>query len=347
MRISLPVGVAVMAAVLWACAAAPAPSAPPPEADESVSRLPLLRIGRSLHFRGRSKTDLSQPDVAPNPMVGFLLSQLLVTGEDGEGRFTLEEQNGIYSADGTSLDRLGTARDQRTRIIHIDPAAGRVSMEPQITRPPSGTSRRSRALAVRTTDDGFGLNAAARSAAGLTSVILPPAVFASLAAGETVVHDFDFWLVSSTPGEDLGVLTAVPPATAPPAGARGRVRGRTELKPLDQEPFKVTWRMPLSPAERHEATPVQRPDEQFDLPGLAVAVNMNLTVQWLPGTDGTRPPGLTRADHMTWTVLRSTGEPLVLAYDGTVELVIGDGDRSSRREAYLFRRLDRVEEASP
>lgn len=347
MRISYPLGAAVMAVAFWACAAAPAPSHRAPEVDESIPRLPLLRAGRSLHFRGYSKTDISQPNLAPAPQVGFLLSRLLIEEEDGQGGFTLKEENTLYSADGNSLSRLGTPRDRRTRLIHVNPAEGGVRMEPQITRPPTETRSRARALTVRTTDDGFGLNAASRSAAGLASLILSPTTFASLAAGETVLHDFDFWLVKSTPGEDLGIVAAGPQPAAPPADARGRVRGQTEYKPLGREPFGVTWRPPLPPVGVTMEAPVQQPDEQVELTALAVAVKMDLTVEWRPGPDGTQARGLARHDRMTWTILDATGEPLILAYDGTVELEIGDGAASSRREAYLFRRLDRIEEGSP
>ena len=334
-----------MAVALWACAAAPAPSHRAPEVNETISRLPLLRPGRSLHFRGYSKTDISQPNLAPAPQVGYLLSRLLIEGEDGQGGFTLKEENSVYSADGNSLSRLGTPRERRTRVIHINPAAGQVRMEPLIARPPAES--RGRALTVLTTDDGFGLNAASRSAAGLTTMILPPATFASLAAGETVLHDFDFWLVKGTPGEDLGIMAAVPPPAAPPVGARGRVRGHTQYRPLGREPLKVTWRLPLPPVDITVDTPVQEPDVQVELTGLAVAVKMDLTVEWLAGPDGNRAQGLARHDRMTWTVLDTAAEPVILAYDGTLELEIGDGAAASRREAYVFRRLDLVEEGSP
>ncbi len=336
-----------MAIALWACAAAPAPSQRAPEMDESMSRLPLLRTGRSLHFRGYSKTDISQPNLAPAPQVGFLLSRLLVEKEDGQGGFTLEEENSLYSADGNSLSRLGTPRDRRTRIIQVHPAEGRMRMEPQTSRPPEGSRNPARPLTVRTTDDGFGLNAASRHAAGLASLVLPPAIFASLAAGETVLHEFDFWLVKGMPGEDLGVVAAAVQPTGPPADARGRVRGQTEYRSLGREPFSVTWRPPLPPAGGGMEAPVQQPDEPVDLPALAVAVKMDLTVEWLPGPGGNRPRGLVRHDRMTWTILDAASEPMILAYDGTLELKIGDGAAGSSREAYLFRRLDRVEEGSP
>ncbi|TDI45339.1 MAG: hypothetical protein E2P00_03585 [Acidobacteria bacterium] len=336
-----------MAVALWACAAAPAPSHSAPEGRESIPRLPLLRAGRSLHFRGYSKTDISQPNLAPAPQVGYLLSRLLIKEVDGHGGFTLEEENALYSAEGNSLSRLGTPRDRRTRLIHINPAEGRVRMEFQITRPPAGSRSRARALTVRTTDDGLGLNAAARSAAGLATLVLPPATFAALAAGETVVHDFDFWLVKGSPGEDLGIVAAEPQPAPPPADARGRVRGHTEYRPLGREPFRVTWRQTLPPADVAMEAPVQQPDEQVELSALAVAVKMDLTVEWRPGPDGKRARGLARHDRMTWTILDSVDEPLILASDGTLELEIGEGAGSSSRKAYMFRRLDRVEEGSP
>ena len=339
---------AVTALALWAGLLVPAAMARTEEtapAAAAITEPPLARMGRTLHFRGRSQLTTSQPNLKPAPQVGFLLSRLQVVAVDPDGDLTLHEDNTVYAADGETMDRLGSPRDRRTRELQVHPATARVRMGTQMTRPPEGASRRNRPLPINMTDDGFGLNAAARTAVGLASLILPAEDFAALAAGETVSRTFDFWLVRQDPRLDRVVVPATASAE-PPDGAEGRVQGTTMFRPQGREPFSLLWRRPL-PAAVPGGVPATSPDQRLELPALSVAVSVDLTVGRLAGAGGRRPPGLRRRDRLTWTVLHRQEEPWLLAMDGIVELEIGEGADATLREAFIARSLYQVTTTSP
>jgi hypothetical protein len=316
------------------------------QAPSDPSMLPLVRAGRTLHFRSRSRQTTSQANQAPAPQVAFVLSLLEVVEKDDEGWFTLEESNTLYAADGDSMGRLGSARDQRTRRIRVEPASGRLSPGPQFTRPPEEDSRQSRPLEITRTDDGFGLNAEARTAVGLSSLLLPAGMYAPLAREESVSLTFDFWLVKDDPRKDHTVVPVVTPGEPPPPGADGHVQGTTQLRPRGRETFHLTRRAPAAMDDSSPATD-SSPDQRLSLPALAISVHMDLTIQWLPRLDGSVPRGIQRQDRMAWTVLADPGEPWILEADGSVQMEVGEPPGNTSRKASMSRRLDLVSDGLP
>ena len=285
----------MLTALLLGAVAAPVqPQAAGKESSDSI--LPLVQTGRTLHFRGRSRHSTSHANLAPAPQVAFVLSHLEVVEQDAEGWFVLEEENILHSADGDSMARLGSPRDRRTRRIRVDPASGRMIPGPQHTRPPEEDSRQNRPLEITRTDDGFGLNAEARTATGLSSLVLPADLFAPLARDETVVREFDFWLVREDPRQDRRVVPVDAGAGSPPAGAEGRVRGTTRLRPRGREPFSLNWRRPAPPAAADSPAPASSPDQRVTLEAMVVKVHLDLVMDWLPGADGSVPPAVRRQD---------------------------------------------------
>jgi hypothetical protein len=336
----------IPAALLLVAATVPVPDQAA-GTDPSDAFLPLVRVGRTLHFRGRSRHSTSHANLAPAPQVAFVLSHLEVVKRDGEGWFVLAEKNILSSADGDSMALLGSPRDVRTRRIRVDPASGRLLPGPQYTRPPQEDSRQKRPLEITRTDDGFGLNAEARTATGLASLILPAEIFAPLFRDETVIREFDFWLVREDPRQDRRVVPVNPGGGTPPAGAEGRVRGTTRLRPRGREPFSLNWRRPAQPVASDGAAPASSPDQRVTLEAMAVAVHLDLVMDWLPGVDGSIPPAVRRQDRMTWIVLADPGEPWILEADGSVVMEVGALPKTTRREAYLSRTLDLVSEGRP
>jgi hypothetical protein len=338
-----------MIAVLLLGAAALAPPAGSATADKDpcTSILPLVRTGRTLHFLGRSRHSTSHANLAPTPQVAFVRSSLQVVEKDAEGWFVLAEENVLYSADGDSMGRLGSPRDRRTRRVRVEPGTGSLAPEAQYTRPPEEDSRQSRPLEITRTDDGFGLNAEARTAVGLSSLILPDYMYSPLAGDEIVVRDFDFWLVREDPREDRRVVPVGENGGRAPAGAEGRVRGTARLRPRGRESFSLNWRHQPGPADHEGAAPQTSPDRRVTVEAMAVSVHVNLVMDWLPDREGSIPPAVRREDRMTWIVLAEPGEPWILEADGSVTMEVGEAPDNTIRKASLYRRLDLVKQGLP
>jgi len=315
--------------------------------DPATSILPLVRPGRTLHFLGRSRHSTSHANLAPLPQVAFVRSHLKVVERDDEGWLVLAEENVLYSADGDSMGRLGTPRDRRTRRIRVEPASGRLAPEAQYTRPPEEDSRQSRPLAITRSDDGFGLNPEARTAVGLSSLILPAYMYAPLARDETVIREFDFWLVREDPRQDRLVVPVAKEGGKPPANTEGRVRGTTRLRPRGPETFSFNLRQEAGPAWPAGEAPESTPDRRVSVEALAVSVHVDLVMEWQPGPQGSIPPAVRREDRMTWIVLADPGEPWILEADGRVNMEVGVAPDNTSRKASLSRRLDLVTQGLP
>jgi hypothetical protein len=325
-----------LALAIGACAGVPPPAAADEEPAGPVVGS-LVQPGRVLHFRGRTSLSLSRADRPPAPQVGYALTRLRALEERSDGALVLEEESFLHSADGESLGQLANPRDRRTRRLVVDPAAGRLQAGPAISAPPPGPAGREREFEVRFTDDGLGLNAAARDAAGLATLLLDPETFRRLAAGEEIEREFDFWLVRDDPLADR-VVMPVAGAPSEPDGAEGRVRGRTVLRPLGPETHPVDWR-PTPPADGRPP----RPDRRVELPALGVAASVRLEILRPDGPGGAYRTDIRRQDSLTWVVLDDPGAPWIVAWDGLVDWQRGAGAKAELREAYLSRTLFRVE----
>ncbi len=333
--------------VLLAAAACSSPAHLPeagPQGDRSAEPvlLPLLQPGRVLSFRGRSVLDLSAPDQAPAPRVGALFTRLRLLGQDGD-TLRLSEESELAAADGESAAVLSAPRERRRLVFRVDAAAGEVALEEHTTAPRHGEGY-GEPVSVPFTDDGFGLNAAARRAAGLVSLTLPARWMADLAAGRSVHLAPDFFMVRRDPLADRQVLEAVPDGTVPD-GAEIRVRGETVLRPAGREPFPVDQRFPPPPPPGDPQSPPEaaRPDARRELPALRVEVDARLEIRRARDPEA---PATWRRDRLTWLVLDAPGPAWLLHVEGTVETRRGDGADEVHRSAFISRTLQRLEETS-
>jgi hypothetical protein len=219
--------------------------------------------------------------------------------------------------------------------------------ETQYTRPPEEDSRQSGPLAITRSDDGFGLNGEARTAVGLSSLILPDSIYAPLAREETVNREFDFWLVRDDPRKDRRVVPVGDERGKPPAGTEGRVRGSTRLRPRGRETFSLNLRQQAPPAGSQGEAPASSPDRRVTVEALSVSVHVDLIMEWQPGPQGSIPPAVRREDRMTWIVLADPAEPWILEADGRIKMEIGIPPDNTIREASLSRRLDLVSQGLP
>ncbi len=336
------------AALLLIIAALPAsgPATPAGDAAPTPSWVPLVRPGRTLHYRARSTVTTSRPDQRPAPQVGFVLSRLEVVNRDESGWLHLRETSTLHAADGQTMDRLGAPQDRRTRDLRVQPeeTGGLIAGLP-LTLPPESAGRRNQQpLPVAFSDDGFGLNDAARAAVGMPSLLLPPGDFQELAAGRTVQRSFDFWMVREDPLRDRVVVPLAEEA-ARPAAAESRIRGSLTLRPGNVASHRLLWRRPV-PASVPGGLPPRAPDQEIHLEALSVEMTLNLTASRFP-RQGPPPPAMRRADRMTWVVLNRAEEPWLLAGDGTIDMTVGEGERAVHREGYLSRSLHQVSSGSP
>jgi hypothetical protein len=306
----------------------------------------LLRPGRIFHYRGRSTLDVSRQDQAPAPRIGYVFATLRILEDRPGASPALQAQNFLYDADGRTPDRLSTPRARRTQVLVLSMPEFEFQVEKRTTaaRLPGGGYAPD--LPVKFTSDGFGLNAAARAAAGLHSLAVPAALFRRLAAGEVVTRELDFFMVREDPLADRVVVPATGGGGKPEA-AEVRVRGRTVFRPGGREAYPVDWRYPspAPPGDPSQPPEVSAPDRRLELPALLVEVEAEIDIQRLTGSrDGARRSR--RRDRLSWVVHHAAREPWILAWEGIVSDETGDPDGAVRREAFLSQALERIEESS-
>ena len=304
--------------------------------------LPLLRPGRLLHFRGRSRLDLSRPEDRLRPSVGHVFSTLHLSGDDGDGHLLLSRELFPYSDDSATAAGLSAPRERRRETLRLDPAVFTIERLTATSEPRLGRDRWGAPAPLRFTSDGFGLNAAARRQARLHSVAIPRELYLALVQQGEITHEYDFYLVAEDPLGDRVVVPAAPGA-APPAGAERRVRGRTMIRVEGREPFPLDRRFPVPPLPDDPRSPPLpgRPDQRVRLPALRVRVEADLVIEPVEPHGGGRTE---RRDRLTWTVLDRAGEPWLLAWEGLVRTESGDAADPDIREASVSRDLVRVEE---
>jgi hypothetical protein len=277
--------------------------------------------------------------------VGHVFASLQVLEEQADGSLVLQAENFLYGAEGRTPDRLSSPTERRTQILVLTRPEFHIRAEARSTAARLSGGRYAADLPVRFTSDGFGLNAAAREAAGLYSLALPAEVFRRLAAGETVTRELDFFLVREDPLADRVVANAGDGTR--PAAAETRVRGRTILRPAGRETYATDWRSPAPPppADLTQAPAVAIPDRRVEIPALRVEVEAEFEIERFGGSTG--GAGRThRRDRLSWTVHHAHREPWILAWEGTVSDATGDPDQAVLREAFLSRALQRVEDSS-
>jgi hypothetical protein len=306
---------------------------------------PLLRPGRILHFRGRSTLDVSRQFQAPAPRVGYVFATLQILEERADGSLVLQAENFLYGAEGRTPDRLSTPTERSTQVLVLTHPGFDIQAENSSTAARLSGGHYASDLPVHFTSDGFGLNAGAREAAGLYSLALPTEVFRRLAAGETVTRDLDFFLVREDPLSDRVVAPAGDGKR--PEAAETRVRGRTVLRPAGRETYATDWRFPAPPLPADPSQPpeVAIPDRRVEIPALRVEVEADFEIERFGGTTGSASRSR-RRDRLSWTVHHAPQEPWILAWEGTVADETGDPEKAVRREAFLSRALQRVEESS-
>jgi hypothetical protein len=298
------------------------------------------------HFRGRSTLEVSQPLLAPAPQVGLLLATLRVVEEDAGGRLVLRAENHIYAADGETPARLSSPLERRTQLVAVERPAFEISGEKRTIAHHLAGGGYDRELQTPFTSDGFGLNAGARREVYLFSLALPSSVFAQLAAGQVVTHEFDFFLVRDDPLADRVVQPVSGSGAERPVAAEARIRGRTVARPSGREPYPVDWRFPapLAAADSPRPPETARPDRRLELPALRIEVEAEMEIERFERTGAVRS-ATQRRDRLTWTVHDDRAEPWILAWEGTVADESGTVEDAVRREAYLSRALYRIEEA--
>jgi hypothetical protein len=259
----------------------------------------------------------------------------------------LQAENYLYGAEGRTPDRLSSPSDRRTQLLVLSRPGFDIRVEERTTAARLSGGGYATELPLRFTSDGFGLNAGAREAAGLYSLALPTEVFQQLMAGQTVARDLDFYLVREDPLSDRVVVTAAASGGKRPEGAETRIRGRSVLRPAGRETYAVDWRIaaPPLPADPSQAPEVAIPDRRVEIPALRVEVEAEFDIERLAGSTGSDSHAR-RRDRLSWVVHHAPQEPWILASEGTVADETGDPSDPVRRDAFLSRALERVEESS-
>jgi hypothetical protein len=90
---------------------------------------------------------------------------------------------------------------------------------------------------------------------------------------------------------------------------------------------------------------VALPDRRVEIPALRVEVESELEIERFGGSMESAGRSR-RRDRLSWTVHHAPQEPWILAWEGTVADERGNPDEAVRREAFLSRALQRVEESS-
>jgi len=324
-------------AVALALALACRPAVGPESGADAPST--LMVSGRTLLYSGRNELKTQRAD--DRPLSQQVVTQVRLTTADGPARTWRSDVLVLTADDDRALQPSPYERRQET--LHVDPDTLEVRVERRAVQPRIAPGAWGPPSELRLSDDGFGLNFAARRTACQFSTGLPRAVFTELAAGREVDCPFDFHLVPGDPGADRSLAPAG--SDPPPTGAEIRIHGRTTLRPLGREPYRVARRFlaPL-PADGTDPPPRGRPDESVELGALRVQVRMDLVLERLVPVAG-QPQQEERRDDWTLTVLDRPDEPLILVSEGAIRAVGNPASDPRIRTLDATRRLEVVEES--